>query len=475
MTEAEPVTAGRTDRRAIALAVICLAQLMTTLDSTIVSVALPSVQADVGLTDAGRQWAVTAYTLAFGGLLLLSGRIGDLTGRKRALLIGVVGFALASALGGAAVNAGMLIAARALQGVFAALIAPATLSLVSTTFPEAKERARAFGFFAAAGMSGAALGLVMGGVLTDFAGWRWCLYVNVPIAVLVLVGSAVVPNPARHPGASLDVLGALLCSAGMVALIYGLGEAAGYGWGSGVIIGALVAAVALLAGFVRLQARSANPLLPLEVLANRNSGTAFLAMAVSAFATYGMLLGMTYQLQVVMKYSPVETGLAFLAYVLTAVFCSTQVATRLVKRMKPGTMISLGLLIFAVALLYLLRLSPSSSYVVDVLPALLAFGLGVGLLTVPAMTTAMASIDPKYAGVVSALVGTSQQAGGSVGAALLNTVSISAAAGYLAAHPGAGLEASVHGFVTASAWTAAIALAGAVVVKFAITVDTRKA
>jgi EmrB/QacA subfamily drug resistance transporter len=474
MTNPEQVVTGRTSR-VVVLAVICLAQLMTTLDSTIVSVALPSIQESVGLTDAGRQWAVTAYTLAFGGLLLVSGRLGDLTGRKRAMLIGVTGFAVASAIGGAAVNPTMLIAARALQGAFAALIAPAALSLISTTFTEAKDRARAFGVFAAAGMSGAALGLVTGGVLTNYLGWRWCLYVNIPIALVVVVGGVfAVPAPPRHPDAKLDVTGAVLCSAGMVALIYGLGEAASYGWDSGVIIAALALAVVLLTAFVRVQAKSPNPLLPLGVLANRNSGTAFLAMSISAFSTYGMLIGMTYQLQVVMGYTPLKTGLAFLAYVLTAVTFSTQVATKLVRVMKPGTMVAIGLGAFAVALLYLLRLTPSSSYLVDVFPSLILFGCGVGMLTVPAMTTAMSSIDPKYSGVVSALVGASQQAGGSIGAALLNTISISAAGTYLVANPGADSDASVHGFVTASVWSAAIAVAGAVVVKLAITVDTRK-
>lgn len=464
-------------RAVLILAVISLAQLMITLDSTIVSVALPSIQDDVGLSDASRQWAVTAYTLAFGGLLLLSGRLSDLMGRRRAMLVGVAGFAVASALGGAADDEGTLIAARALQGVFAALIAPSTLAMINTIFVEPKERARAFSIYSATAMSGGALGLVLGGVLTDYLGWRWCLYVNVPIALFVLLGGwTSVPGVPRQREARLDVPGALLSSLGMLALIYGLGEAGERGWDSAAIVGALVLAVVLLVGFVTLQARRAHPLLPLGVLTNRNSGASFLAMGVAAFCTYGMLLGMTYQLQTVMGYSPLRTGLAFMAYVLTAVVYSTQIATRLVLRVRPGLLVASGLGLFGVALLLLTRLTPESSYLTDILPTLVLFGVGVGNMTVPAITTAMTVTDARNSGIVSAVVSTSQQVSGSIGAALLNTISIGAAAGYLASRPDgpdASTNATVHGFVVASVTSAVVAVVGALVVLVAINVDTR--
>ncbi|WP_062216208.1 MFS transporter [Streptomyces sp. NBRC 109706] len=462
--------------RGVALALISLAQLMITLDSTIVSVALPAIQDAVDLSDAGRQWTVTAYTLAFGGLLLLGGRVGDLIGRKQALLIGVAGFVLASVLGGAAVNVEMLLGARALQGVFAALIAPSTLSLITTTFTEPRERAKALGVYAACAMSGGALGLVLGGVLTDYLNWRWCLFVNVPLGAAVLIGVLTsVPTPPREGRSRLDVPGAVLSSLAMLGLIYGFGEAAEYGWSSWQVIGALAAAALLMAVFLLSQSRVTQPLLPLRVLANRDSAAAFLAMGVAAFCTYGMLLGMTYQFQTVMGYSPLRTGLAFLGYVGTAVVFSTQVARWLVARAPLGPMIASGLGVFAVALLLLTRLTPESDYLTDILPALMLFGIGVGTLTVPAMTTVMTVTESRDSGVASAIINTVQQAGGSVGAALLNTISISAAATYLASRdgdPGSELSASVHGFVVASRWSVGIALATALVVLVAVRVRT---
>lgn len=469
---------GRQSRavRLLALALISFAQLMVTLDSTIVSVALPSVQRSIGLSDAGRQWALTAYTLAFGSLLLLGGRVADLVGRKRTMLIGVAGFALASALGGAAVNATTLIGARALQGAFAALIAPSTLSLVTATFTEAKERARALSIYTAAMMTGGGLGLILGGLLTTYLGWRWCLYVNLPVAVAVVVaGLRLVPNPPGDASARLDLPGAVLSSAAMLALIYALGEASSFGWGSGAILGTLSAALVLLVGFIWWQARAPRPLLPLRVLTKRDSGAAFLAFVVSAFCTYGMLLGMTYQLQVVMRYTPLKAGLAFLAYVATAVIWSTQVATRLVRRVRPGHLIAAGLAVFAVALTLLTMLSPTSTYP-EVLPALLLFGVGVGTITVPAISTVVAVNDPQDHGVCSAIVNSSQQVGASIGAALLNTISVAAAASYLAVHgsaAGTRLQAAVHGLAVSSRWGSVVALAGAVIAVVAIRVDPR--
>ncbi|WP_117210374.1 MFS transporter [Allorhizocola rhizosphaerae] len=475
-------SAAQTERgpssRWTGLAVISLAQLMVTLDSTIIAVALPSAQDEVGLTDVSRQWAVTAYALTFGGLLLLGGRIGDHMGRKWSLIIGVAGFAVASALGGAAGTAELLVAARALQGVFAALIAPATLSLISLTFLDPGERARAFGIFTATSMSGGATGLVLGGALTTLVDWRWCLYVNVPIALVILIGGwLTVPSTHGRHGARLDVPGAVLGTLGLLAVIYGLGEAGNLGWSSPIIIGALLVGVLLLASFVVVETKVSAPMLPLRVLTNRNSGGAFLAMAISAFCMLGMFLGMTYQLQSVMGYKAIQAGLAFLAYIVTAAIYSTRVAPKLLLRVRPGVMISSGLVISAIGLFLLTRLTPESTYLVDIFPALFLFGIGVGNIAVPIFSTAMSAADSRDAGIVSAVVSTSQQIGGSIGTALLNTVSTVTAAGYLLSHPGgtgAASAAMVHGLTVACAVAGGVALVGAIAARLLIDIDPRK-
>ncbi|GAA2266491.1 MFS transporter [Streptomyces amakusaensis] len=448
------------------LVVVSLAQLMVFLDATIVAVALPSAQEAVGLTDVSRQWTVSAYAITFGGLLLLGGRIGDIIGVKRALMIGVIGFAIASAVGGAATTPGMLIGSRAGQGVFAALIAPSTLSLISSTFTDAAERTKAFGVFAAISMSGGAVGLILGGVLTDYLDWRWCFYINILFAAVIVIGGLLaLPAPTSGTDAKLDIPGAVLATGGILGLIYGLGEGGILGWGSPSIVGSLIAAVVLLTAFVVVQTKAERPLLPLRVITNRNSGGAFLAMAISAFCMLGMFLGMTYQLQTVMNYSPLKTGLAFLAYIVTAAVYSTQVASRLLLRMRPHVMITAGLVVSALGLLLLTRLTPESDYLTGVFPALFLFGIGVGNLAVPIFQTAMSATEARDAGIVSAVVNTSQQVGGSIGAALLNTISTSAAAAHLgssAVSAEATQEASVHGLAVACGVAAVVALAGAV-------------
>lgn len=327
-------------------------------------------------------------------------------------------------------------------------------------------------------MSGGALGLILGGVLTTYVGWRWCMFVNVPIAIAVVIGCVrSVPNPEPAPSVRLDLPGALLGSLGMVALIYALAQAGSSGWRSVEVLATSAVAAVLLAAFVFSQSRSATPLLPLRVLRRPDSGIGFLVFLISAFCTYGMLLSMTYQLQQVMHYSPLKTGFAFLAYVGTAVFFSTQVANRLVRRVRPGPLIAAGLLVFTVALLLLTRLTPSSAYGADVLPPLLLFGAGVGTITVPAITTVVTVNQKGGASVVSALVSTVQQMGASIGVALLNTVSVSAAASYLAAHgsgPAQLLQASVHGLTLSSRLSAGIALAGALLALLAIRVNLKK-
>ena len=440
----------------LGLAALATAQLMATLDSTIMVIALPSAQRDVGLADAGRHWVLTAYALTLGGLLLLGGRLGDLVGRRRTLLVGVVGFAAASALGGIAANAATLIAARALQGVFAAVLSPSTLSLVSVMFTEARARARAFAIFSVTLISGGAVGLILGGVLTSQLSWRWCLYINVPIAAAVVVATLrFVPRTRPSPGARLDPAGVVLIAAGLTALVYAFGEAERHGWGSPLIVGLLVAAVVLLAAFAFGQTRARHPLLPPRVLADPVRLGANVAVVASQFAMLGMFLFMTYELQTVLRFPALQTGLAFLPYVVVSFLVSTRLTTRLVTRVAPRWLIAGGLALMAVAQLLLTRLTPDSSYVGLLLPALLVFGVGSGLLMAPVMSSGTRTSDPADAGAASALIRTTQQVGGALGAAALNTVAV----GYAAAHPG-DPSAIVHGYTIAGGLSAAVVFLG---------------
>ncbi|MFF3754683.1 MFS transporter [Streptomyces sp. NPDC002018] len=464
-------------RRWWALAMLSGAQLMVALDMTIVSIALPTAQAEVGLSDASRGWVVTAYTLAFGGLLLLGGRLGDVLGRRRTVLIGVAGFAAASALGGAATGATTLITARALQGVFAALLTPSTLALLTSVFPEGRERAKALGVYGAALMSGGAVGLVLGGAITQYLDWRWTLYVNVPLSLVVIVGGLrLFPDPPKPPRVPLDIAGAALGCAGIVACIYAFGEAGAQGWGSGVIIGSLAGGVVLLGVFGVVQATVAHPLLPPRVLADRNRAGAFLAIVISTFAMLGMFLFMTFQFQDVMGYSSLKAGLAFLPYVVVAAAVSTRVTGRIMPLVRPRVLLTAGLLIESCGLLFLTRMTPGSGYATSVLPALLLFGIGVGLLVAPIMSTATTVSDPRDTGVASAFVNTSQQIGGSIGTALLNSVAAAASAAYLASHSGAGRQgATVHGMAVACGWAAGVLVVGALLVGILVSADPRRA
>ncbi|MFW6719983.1 DHA2 family efflux MFS transporter permease subunit [Streptomyces sp. MAR4 CNY-716] len=420
-------------RRWLALAFIGLAQLMIVLDVTIVNIALPSAQADLDISDGDRQWVITAYTLAFGGLLLLGGRIADYTGRRRAFLAGLVGFAAASAVGGAAPGFGALLGARAAQGAFAALLAPAALSLLTTSFTEQRERARAFGIFGAIAAGGGAIGLVTGGALTEYLDWRWCLYVNVPIAVAAAAGWWVLPADTRpQQRRKIDVPGALLAVTGLVAVVYGCSEAESEGWDSGVVLGLLFLGVALLTGFVLYERNAAEPLLPLRVLRSRARGSAFLSIALATVGMFAMFLFLTYYMQVVMGYSALKTGVAFLPLAAGVLAGAGGLAGRLLPKVPPRALIVPGLLCAAAGTGWLATLDAGSSYAAGVLPAELVVGLGMGLVMAPAINYATHGVREEEAGVASATVNTSQQIGGSIGTALLNTVATSATADYLA-------------------------------------------
>ncbi|NJP99826.1 MFS transporter [Streptomyces zingiberis] len=473
-----------------ALAFIALAQLMVVLDATIVNIALPSAQTDLGITDGNRQWVITAYALAFGGLLLAGGRIADLWGRRRAFLTGLGGFALASALGGAASSTAVLLGARALQGVFGALLAPAALSLLAVMFTDARERAKAFGVFGAIAGGGGAIGLILGGLLTEYLNWRWTFYVNIPFAVVAAAGALLVirePAGARNRS-RLDVPGVLLATTGLVSLVYAFSRAESHGWSDGFTVGLFAAAGLLLVAFVAVEAGVRHPLLPLRVVLDRNRGGVYLSLGLAVIGMFGLFLFLTYYLQVVKDYSPVMTGLAFLPMVAGMITGSTQIGARLMTRVRPRLLMAPGFLVAALGLLILTRIDVDTPYTTVILPGLVLMGLGMGSAFMPGMSLATYGVEPRDAGVASAMVNTSQQVGGAIGTALLNTVAAGATTAYVTAHAagaatgGTGaaraaaetlrLQAMVHGFTTAIWWAFTILLLAAAVA--AVLVNARR-
>jgi EmrB/QacA subfamily drug resistance transporter len=451
------------DRRWLILVVIGIAQLLVVLDVTIVNIALPSAQADLGFSDDNRQWIITAYALAFGSLLLLGGRIADLFGRKWTFIAGLLGFAGASALGGAAQSFGLLVGARALQGIFAALLAPAALSLLATTFTEPRERAKAFGVYGAIAGAGGAFGLLLGGALTEALDWRWCLYVSILFAVPAAIGGARllhhIPTPSRP---RLDIPGTLVASSGLFALVFGFARAESEGWTDPVTLAFLGAAVALLAAFVALQRHVANPLLPLRVVTDRNRGGSFLAIGVAGAGIFGVFLFLTFYLQSTKGLNPLETGLAFLPMNFAIVITATLVNTKILVRTGPRPLVPTGMLFAALGMVLLTRIGVDTAYASHVLPSLLLIGLGFGLVVAPSFATATLGVPRHDSGVASAMVNTSQQVGGSIGTALLSTLAVSATTDYIVSN-GPGAQAAVEGYVTAFWWAAAIFAVGAVV------------
>ncbi|RKN05523.1 MFS transporter [Streptomyces radicis] len=449
------------------LGVIGIAQLMVVLDATIVNIALPSAQGDLGFSDGDRQWVVTSYALAFGSLLLLGGRIADLFGIKVTFLTGLVGFAAASALGGAASSFEVLVTARALQGVFGALLAPAALSLLTTTFTDAKERAKAFSVYGAIAGAGGAIGLLLGGVLTEQLNWRWTLYVNLIFAaVAFLGGAALLARTGRVAGATLDVPGTVLVSAGLFGLVYGFANAESHDWGHPATWGCLTAGVALLAAFGWWQTRSAHPLLPLRVLLERDRGASFVAVLLSGVGLFGVFLFLTYYLQLSLGYSPIETGLAFLPMIGGLMVSAALVGTVLLPRLGPRVLVTAGMGLGAAGLAWLTALDLDSGYAADVMPPTIVAGLGIGLVIAPAMNLATAGVRPEDAGVASATVNTMQQVGGSIGTAVLNTLAAGAASDFLRdkdpTDPVVRAQAGLESYATAFWWSAAFFVAGMV-------------
>jgi EmrB/QacA subfamily drug resistance transporter len=454
-------------RRWWILAVLALAQLMVVLDSTVVNIALPSAQHALGFSNADRQWVVTAYSLAFGGLLLLGGRLSDYFGRRRMFMIGLVGFGAASALGGLATGFPLLVAARGIQGAFGAILAPAALSLMTTTFSNPEERGKAFGVYGAIAGAGGAIGLILGGALTQYLDWRWCLYINVILAAVGLVGAAVVlVDQARSSDTHLDIPGTLTVVGGLVGIVYGFSEADTAGWSSPLTIGLLVAGVILLAVFAWVETRVEHPLLPLRVILDRTRGASYLAVGFVGTGLFGVFLFLTYYLQQDLGYAPLKTGLSFLPMVVALAVMSNLATNVILPRFGPRVSVVPGMVLAASGMFLLTRLGLGSSYLTSVVPALVLLGMGLGVVSGTCLNLGPAGAPPADAGVASAMVNTAQQVGGSIGTALLNTIAASATTSYLVGRAPSRLlaaHAQVHGDTTAFAVVVGVFLVAAVV------------
>ena len=446
-TTADAAAAAAHDRRRwLILGVVAIAQLMIVLDSAIMNIALPSAAADLGIPQQDISWAITAYTLAFGGLLLLGGRIADYIGRKRALMIGLVGFAVASGLGGAAQSEALLFGARALQGAFGALLAPASLAIITVTFTEGRDRAKAFGVFGAISGGGAAIGLIVGGILTEYLGWRWCLYVNLPIALITIILATRFVVESKAPGdRHLDIPGAVLSSLGLATLVYGFTEASKQnadasgtvGWGDPTVVTLLAIAVVLLVSFVIVETRVKNPLLPMRIVLNRNRGGSYIVFLMIGAGLFSMFLFMTLYLQNILGYTPLKAGFAFLPFSI-GIIVGAGIVSQLLPRLGPRPLMLFGISMAIAGMLLLLRTTPDSSYATTVLPAITVMSLGMAAVFIPASSTALVGVGKHDAGVASALLNTSQQVGGSLGLALLSTFAISATASKLTSLAGTG-------------------------------------
>jgi len=448
------------DRRWLVLVVVAIAQLMVVLDSTIVNIALPSAQQALGFPNSDRQWVVTAYSLAFGSLLLVGGRLGDMYSRKWVFITGLIGFAIASAIGGAAVSFGMLATARALQGAFGAILAPSALGTLVSTFTDPRERGRAFGVFGSVAAGGGAVGLILGGVLTQYLSWRWCLYVNLVFAAIAVAGAlAWIRSRRAATRPRMDWPGAVLACAGLFGIVFGFSHAETAGWTATLTIASLTLGLVLLAGFVLAERRSSHPLLPLHVILDRTRGGSYVAVGISGIAIFGTFLFLTYYLQVIKGESPLTTGLLFLPMIACILISSNLSSIVALPRFGPRVLIAAGMLLGCGGMAYLTQITVTARYASAVLPALLVLGLGFGMIFAPAINTATAGVARQDSGVASALVNTMQQVGGSIGTSALSTIALTATASYLISHhtsPLAPAAAATHGYTVAFTVSAAL-------------------
>jgi EmrB/QacA subfamily drug resistance transporter len=446
------------------LALLGVAQLMIVLDVTIVNIALPSAQQTLHFSTDDRQWIITAYALTFGSLLLLGGKLGDLFGRKWTFVAGLLGFAGASALGGLAPSFAVLVAARALQGSFGALLAPSALSLLTITFHNSPDRPKAFGVFSAIAASGTSVGLLLGGVLTQTLSWRWCLYVNLLFAIPAAAATLrlVDGRGAQRPRPRIDVAGVAAASGGFFCLVYGFSNAESHAWSAGLTIAAFTASAMLLSLFVLIEHHARHPLLPLRIVTDRSRGGAYASMAVVGAALFSVFLFMTFYMQQILHFSPIRTGLGFLPLTGAIIIVAPTVQTKILPRLGPKAVIVTGMTLGIIAMIIFTRLTPGGSYAAHVLPGLIPAGAGAACVCSASFATGTLGVEHADVGVAAAVVNTAQQIGGSIGTALLSTIFAGALAGYLAAHPGAPSSpaASVHAYTVGFTAGAAIFAVG---------------
>ncbi|WP_434481923.1 MFS transporter [Streptomyces sp. NBC_01340] len=465
----------------LALFVIAAAQLMVVLDATITNIALPAIQTDLGMSDANLAWVVNSYALAFGGLLLLGGKAGDLFGRRKMFQVGIAVFTLASLLGGLAPNEGLLIGARILQGVGAALAAPSALALITTTFPAGRSRNTAMGVYAAMGGVGATVGLLLGGALTDVLDWRWVFFVNIPIGLAVLAGTRTLVEAERHPG-RLDVPGAITGTGGLIAVVYGITRGGEHGWTDGLTLASFAAAAVLLVAFLFLQGRTADPMMPLRLFKDRTRSGSYATMLFIGAGMFATFYFLTLYMQLILGYSPIRTGFAYLPFSF-GMATAAGISSKLVARLAPRLIAGPGLLVAAVGMFWFATLEPDSSYAAHLMPAMFVTALGLGMSFVPMTLGAVSGVSHQDTGVASALLNTAQQIGGALGLAVLSTISTSAADDKLPEAAGSlyrGLatkdfalvakagDALTHGYTMAFVAAAAMFLAGLLVTAFAI-------
>ncbi len=440
----------RSARRGISLALVLGAQLMIILDLTVVNIALPRIQHALGFSAADLSWVLNAYSLTFGGLLLLGGRLGDILGRRRVFMAGLFIFTLASLAGGLATSAPMLLAARAVQGVGGAIASPAVLALIVSSFPEVRERTRALGIFTAVVMGGASLGLVLGGMITEWASWRWVLFINVPIGIAVILATPrLLPETERQPG-RLDVAGALTSTAGVAALVYAFIRAAANGWGDRLTLVAFAASAALVAAFLITETRSAHPVTPLRLFADRGRSASYLVRLLLVAGMFGMFFFLTQFLQEVLGFSPLRAGIAFLP-MTAALFTVSRLAPRLVPRFGPQPLMVAGLLPVVAAMAWLSRINLATTYTSGILGPMLLLGTGMGVAFVPLTMASLHGVAPQDSGAAASMVNVMQQIGGALGLSILVTVADHAtrhAAALSSAH-----QVVVHGM--ASSFTTA--------------------
>ncbi len=445
-TVGDPPT-GRTVNKWLVLVIACLAQFMVVLDITVVNIALPSIQKGLDFSSADLQWVVNAYTLIFGGFLLLGGRAADISGRKKLFVAGVMLFSAASLLNGLAQSSGMLIAGRGVQGLGGAMVSPAALAIITTTFTDTGERTKALGIWSAIAASGSAVGLLLGGVLTDVASWRWVFFVNVPVGIITVVLAMRYIAESRVAGLrrSYDLGGAVTVTGGLVVIVFAIVKAQSYGWGSGRTIGLFAAGVVLLAAFVAIESRAKSPLMRLSIFRVRSLAVGDAALLLIASGMFGMFYFASLYVQEVLGYSPLKAGLAFLP-VTAGIMIGAAVAQQLIKRIGLRNVSVIGTTLAALGMLVLTQLPVHGSYVSDLLTGLLPMSFGMGLVFVPITLMGTSGVSADDAGLASGLFNTSQQVGGSLGLAILSTLAASRTSNLLSSHSATKVAATVAGY-----------------------------